>query len=148
WFSTNKSPPKVGQWSGHPGGWMHPYVLEGKALLWKEIELVNPRIILALGNTALWALTGNRGITSWRGSTLKINSSVGSHIVVPSYHPAGILRNYAWRQISVHDLKRAKDALDNGITCPEYKFLLRPSYNAVAHTINGLIEKAEGTGKV
>ena len=143
WFSDNKAPPKIGNWAGHPNGWCHPFVLEGVKLLWKEVELVKPSVILALGNTALWALTGNRGITSWRGSTLTIKSSVGSHIVVPSYHPAGVLRNYAWRQISVHDFKRAREALEQPPVSPDYRFILRPSFPTAQDIITSLLAQAE-----
>src|ERR1700676_376119 len=45
-------------------------VIDGASLLRKEIEMVKPNIIVALGNTPLWCLTGNTGITKWRGSML------------------------------------------------------------------------------
>lgn len=45
-------------------------VIEGIARLQQEIELVNPGVIVAFGNVAMWALTGATGILKWRGSIL------------------------------------------------------------------------------
>ena len=61
-----------------------------KEYLINEIRTVNPRIILALGNTPLHALTGNTGIKEWRGSILTNPDT--SKRVIPTYHPAYILR--------------------------------------------------------
>jgi DNA polymerase len=40
-----------------------PVVSDGIAQLQREIELVQPNVIIALGNVALWALTGQWGIS-------------------------------------------------------------------------------------
>jgi len=61
-----------------------------KQYLINEIRTVNPRIILALGNTPLHALSGNTGIKEWRGSILH-NPDTGKRFI-PTYHPAFILR--------------------------------------------------------
>ena len=45
-----------------------PIVTAGYERLQREIEMVKPNVILALGNMAMWALTGAWGITKWRGS--------------------------------------------------------------------------------
>lgn len=118
-----------------------PPVAEGYNRLHDEIERVRPKIIIALGNLALWAVSASRewGVTKWRGSLLD-----GPHgsIVIPTYHPAAVLRNWAWRAISVHDLKKAREAL-GGVTKPHYEFITRPHYDLVASTILDLIDRAE-----
>ncbi len=58
--------------------------------LWKEIEEINPNCILAFGNTALKALTGNTGIQKYRGSILPNNHSALPK-VVSTIHPASIM---------------------------------------------------------
>lgn len=58
--------------------------------LWEEIHSINPNCILALGNTALKALTGNDGILKWRGSILK-NSQSALPKVIATTHPASLL---------------------------------------------------------
>ena len=118
-----------------------PPMLEGWALLQKEIELVKPTCIIALGNTPLWALTGHWGITKWRGSTLHYNASWPC-CVIPTYHPAAILRQWEWRSIAVNDLRRAKRVRDQGVPFkPAWRFIIRPSFNEAVNTLGGLIIK-------
>ncbi len=65
-------------------------IQDGLAQLRKDIEIIRPTIIIALGGTALWALIGNFGIK-----------------VIPTFHPADILREWPHRFVAVRDLKRA-----------------------------------------
>jgi uracil-DNA glycosylase family 4 len=62
-----------------------------KSFLINELRTINPRIILALGNIPLQALTGNTGITQWRGSILSC-PELGKR-VIPTYHPSYLLRS-------------------------------------------------------
>lgn len=114
-------------------------IKEGIAELKDEIDRVRPKLILALGNTALWALTGHRGITKWRGSMLRY----GSSLLMPTYHPALILREWAWRAIAVHDLRRAISALRAG-SWPERKktFIVRPSFDDAMDILGSLQTQA------
>ncbi|MHB0978408.1 MAG: DNA polymerase [Minisyncoccota bacterium] len=126
------------------GKWVHPFIQEGIEDLHKEIVLVNPQIIIALGGTALWALTGNEGIMKWRGSILRQNLVVGFPVkVIPTIHPAMILRQWDWRAIAVRDLKRTKDESEfPEIRVPKYSFTLRPSYQAAQTRLNQLLVAA------
>lgn len=57
--------------------------------LWElEIKRINPNCILAVGNEALSAVTGNTGILNYRGSILKARDGVTK--VVPTIHPAAL----------------------------------------------------------
>ena len=114
-----------------------PPIRDGMDLLAKEIQMVQPKVIIALGNVALWALTGRWGITKWRGSALKCDLIQTDAIVIPSYHPAAILRQWDWRAIGVNDLRRARRYRDgNGPTAPRYNFILRPSFNQACATLD------------
>lgn len=68
--------------------------------LFSELDECKPEKILALGATALWALTGKSSITQHRGVW---SVSFGSY-VLPTYHPAGVLRKYSSKVFAVHDL--------------------------------------------
>ena len=76
-----------------------------------EINEIKPNVILALGGTALWALSGQTKISKHRGS---IKWGLGCKFV-PTYHPAHLLHSSAggeikgyWnRQIMIFDFKRA-----------------------------------------
>ncbi len=85
-------------------------IQQGIDQLRRDIETIRPTIIIALGGTALWALTGLEGITKWRGSILKVeNGPVGNFgiKVIPTFHPADVLREWPHRFIAIRDLKRA-----------------------------------------
>lgn len=131
----------------HSGKWCLPVVMEGIALLAREIELCQPDVIIALGNTALWALTGNWGITSWRGSQLTTSLDLALDYrpkVIPTYHPALILRQWTWRQTAVHDLKRARlNVGSKHYNPPDYDFLIRPDFKTVQNILLSLLAEAE-----
>jgi DNA polymerase len=68
----------------------------------RQIELVRPRIICALGNHALRALTGfTGGISKVRGRPLEMLQWT----VVPTFHPAYLLRNPPAKRDAWEDLK-------------------------------------------
>ena len=91
--------------------WVTPEIWEGVKLLEAEIKTVKPNMILALGNTAMWALTGKWGIKKWRGSMLVSDLDLSTK-VIPSYHPAAVLRQWDTRQHAVIDFRRAGRFLD------------------------------------
>lgn len=76
-----------------------------------ELDDIKPNCILALGGTALWALSGKTKISKQRGSIFR---GMG-HKFVSTYHPAHLLHSAAggeikgyWnRQIMIFDFKRA-----------------------------------------
>jgi uracil-DNA glycosylase family 4 len=78
-----------------------------------EINEIKPNCILALGGTALWALSGKTKIAKHRGS---IMWGMGTKFV-PTYHPAhllsggasGEIKGYYNRQVMIVDMKRAAD---------------------------------------
>ena len=112
-------------------------VEEGYNLLLKEIEMCDPNIIICLGNAAMWALTGKWGITEWRGSVMK--SDVVDRKVIVAYHPAAILRQWSWRPILVHDLRRAKrESSQKALEAPQYAFSVRPSLATVMARLDEL----------
>lgn len=69
----------------------------------KTLERLQPNLIVALGNTPLWALDLPTGIGKLRGNI--IQSPYGK--VLPAYHPAAILKNWKFRIVSVIDFMKA-----------------------------------------
>ncbi len=105
-------------------------VKEGYDLLLKEVEMADPNLIICLGNAAMWALTGKWGITEWRGSVMK--SDVVDRKVLVAYHPAAVLRQWSWRSVLVHDLRRAfRESKLESLERPQYVFTIRPRFDAV-----------------
>lgn len=134
-----------------------PIVVEGFHRMLREIHEVKPNIIIALGSTALWALTGAWGITKWRGSQLRCQLTrdlypsglLGpedlpwSGKVIPILHPAMVLREFSQRHITVQDLKRAARERNSPDYAnePNWRFIVRPSCDQVLSTISTLYER-------
>lgn len=127
------------------GKWVKPLVKEGFESLKKELALVNPKMVIAVGNSALWALTGRSAITKWRGSLLTTDVAGLDPIpLVPTYHPAAVLRMREWRPIAVHDLARACREVASPTPRPNWNFILRPSLDQVLSLLGDLLRRAEG----
>lgn len=71
----------------------------------REIRECSPNLVVALGNTAAWALLSDPRIGKIRG-TVALGST--GHKVLPTYHPAAILRQWDLRHVTVLDLMKAK----------------------------------------
>lgn len=86
-----------------PKGKPNALVEESVDCLRATIEEEKPEAILALGNTALWALTGHRQITKRRGSLYEWKGGIP---VLPTLHPAAVLREPIDANIFARDLAR------------------------------------------
>jgi len=119
-----------------------PIFLAGVEHLQKEINLVKPNLIIACGGYPLWSLTGNKGIMKWRGSHLQMDGP-DSPKVIPTIHPAAILRQWDQRAVAIHDLRRAKREAESKVyDRPQWKFLVRPTFEQVVQTLGTLIDRA------
>jgi uracil-DNA glycosylase len=76
------------------------------AYLYAFLEKEKPNVVVALGNTPLWALTKKTGIAKWRGSPLLDHTEEWK--ILPTWHPAAILRQWELRPIAFMDLLKAK----------------------------------------
>lgn len=70
-----------------------PQLVEWIEELRKEILTEKPNIVVALGDTALWALTGSHGIKARRGAICESRLVPGQK-VLPTYHPQAV--GYEW----------------------------------------------------
>ena len=112
------------------------------------IDELRPNLILTLGELSLWALTGNCGITKWRGSILEVEVGSKVYKLIPTYAPDVIARKFDWRFIAIQDFRRAeKESHFPEVRMPPYDFIIRPSFEQVMEVLEGLIKRAEA-GKV
>lgn len=133
WFSDNKRSPDP-TWERHQEVWCHPHILTGATQLELELAEVQPKLIIALGNTALWALTGQRGIGKWRGSRLSYR---GAHLV-PALHPAAALRQSELVPIIQMDLHRAVAVLEGRQQPRSYSFEIEPDFSTAYNRLRFL----------
>ena len=102
-------------------------------------NLPNLKVIFAVGETAMFALTRQTEITKRRGSiyTCVFDSTIR---VVPLIHPREWMisfyndekkfGNYVYAQYTYYDMKKVFDVLDTGeqIETPEYNLILKPTF--------------------
>lgn len=94
-----------------------------------ELVSIRPNVIVALGAEPLRAITGHRSITNWRGSILR---SLEGIKLIPTYHPAYVLRVYEARPIVELDLRRVvEESLSIHTLLPRVNFTTRPTCNQV-----------------
>lgn len=77
--------------------------------LYRQIALIKPKVILAMGGTAGESLLGvKQSLTQLRG---KVHRFAGIPLVV-TYHPAALLRNPNWKKPTWDDVRIARQLLD------------------------------------
>jgi DNA polymerase len=82
-----------------------------RGYLEKQIALVRPRILVALGRTAAQTLLGNESpIGQLRGRWYQV---LGIPTMV-TYHPAALLRNQALKRPTWEDMQQVRDRLRSG----------------------------------
>lgn len=105
---SNLCGPKAAGIPGYPALTKSKYVLAQYApeleRLFREIRNESPNLIIAFGNTPLWALCRRTGITKFRGAPLVSHLGIK---VLPTYHPAAVLRQYKLYPVIYADLKKA-----------------------------------------
>ena len=83
-----------------------------RPFLYRQIELVAPRLMITLGNVPTKALfSTSLGITRMRGQWKQL--ILGSHTVraMPTLHPAYLLRQPATKQLAWRDMLSLKQAI-------------------------------------
>jgi len=77
--------------------------------LYRQLEIVRPDVILAMGGTAVSTLLERKqSLGSFRG---KVHSFRGMQLVA-TYHPAALLRNPNWKRPTWDDVRIARRLLD------------------------------------
>lgn len=129
WLQVKSSLPSAQQLppmrSGSSLEYLLPTFYRELTRLGQEILTVKPNLIVCLGNTALWALTGRQNITSVRGSVATITPTApvsllfggepGANVesligrkILATFHPAAVLRQWDLRTTVLADLLKAK----------------------------------------
>ena len=112
-------------------------------ILEDELLAVQSNVIVALGSTALSALTGRKSIVKYRGYVHESLSRFGRRKIIPAYHPAASLRGqYIIRYYIVADLKKAKlESAYPDIRRPERKIIIPTTIAEVIDWASYLMEQ-------
>lgn len=113
-------------------------VSEFTPALREELAAVRPNVVVALGALALEILAGEKGIMKWRGSIVK-SSLVSGLKVIPSVHPAAILRQYKWRPLLQLDMKKVKRESESPLlNLPERELMIEPKFVEVQDIVSNI----------
>ena len=88
----------------------------------ERVGLLKPTVILALGDSALFALCGKSGIDKWQASLLHEHFGV----VIPCYSMERVSRDFSLQMWLGVCARKAAAALRNKPKEPKYDFLLNP----------------------
>ncbi len=89
--------------------------------LHRQIALIRPKVIVTLGATPLRELVGvGTGITRVRGQWQRLDTPAGAIPVMPTFHPAYVLRQYTQevRRAVWEDLKAARKWAEDAAAGP------------------------------
>jgi uracil-DNA glycosylase family 4 len=91
-----------------------------RPFLERQIEIMRPAVIVTLGNFATKLLLDTReGITRLRGRVYPYAGGTGEQTLVPTFHPAAVLRGGADQMAQMRaDFVRAKQALPAVVAGP------------------------------
>jgi DNA polymerase I-like protein with 3'-5' exonuclease and polymerase domains/uracil-DNA glycosylase len=136
WVTDKKKTGTANEWPYKDGRWYSEEIAEGLNELSQEIAERDPKIVIGLGNVPLWAITGQWGVTDWRGSEMYTAENVP---FVPTLHPASILRSWSTRPFVVTDFKqRVARRLRDGFKKPDWHFNIAPTLQEVLFKLNTL----------
>jgi DNA polymerase len=103
------------------------------ARLADELLAHNPNLVVCLGNTPLWALSGRIGIKKFRGTTFNSDHCVADFKCLATYHPAYIIRQWRDRSIVIADLIKAqREAHSPTIERPHHDIWIDPTLDDIA----------------
>lgn len=113
-------------------GFVLPKYLAELSRLRTEIEFAERTCIVAFGAKAAWALLGSAKISAIRG-VAAVSTLARGVKVVPTYHPAGIMRNWSWRPIAIADLIKVatRESHFPEVRRPERQVLINPTLEEV-----------------
>lgn len=125
--------------------YVHEDVPEMLELLYEEVARVKPRVIIALGDFAMFALTGVYGsVDTWRGSHLDYLRDP-SITVIPTYTIAEINKRWEVKSFCVRDLQRVACVAKQPelYQYPAYQFIPCPNFEQVTSILQSLIHTAD-----
>lgn len=94
-----------------------------------ELVAADPTVIVPMGGTALWALTGMSSIGAVRGTVMAASRLVPGKKMIPTYHPASLLYEWKFLPVLIGDFLKASREADQGaaIVWPKRELFIEPT---------------------
>lgn len=138
---TKSTAGKLGLSTAWHDTWVAAEVPALSASLIAEILPHSPSVIIALGDFAMFALTGVYGsVDTWRGSHLELLDHP-SITVIPTYRPQSVIARWETKSFCVRDLQRVRDISlhPEYYVRPTYSFTIAPTFDQVKSTLLSLL---------
>lgn len=97
-YASGRFPP-IGK-----AGYLEPGKFEHLDRLFADLDKLKPNVVVPMGDTALWALTGMTDISLFRGT---ISRARTGYKIVPTFHPAFLFHSYDKLVFIVKDFEKA-----------------------------------------
>lgn len=103
----------------------------------EELRQWDPVVCVPLGGTALWALTGQTGITAMRGQLTPATRVARGVKLLPTFHPAAVMHQWKFLPVVVGDLIKAQAAAKEGrdIVLPRRELILDPTLGDISRFV-------------
>lgn len=133
WTANKTELKKMGlQPWGHPlkrGRYLLPEHHWHLAELEKRLEQLKPDLIVCMGGVALWAMTGESAITTYRGTFFSTRFSKA----IATIHPAATIREWSYLPLTWADLRKVRMWLDGTLPEPaKRKLWINPTMAEIA----------------
>lgn len=97
-----------------------------------ELLDVKPNVIVPLGSTALWAFTGESGISAQRGAIQPATRLLPGIKLLPTFHPAFVIRTWKMFSVVTGDIIRAyEQSAFRDIRLPKRELLIEPTIQEI-----------------
>lgn len=128
-------------------GWLKDPVrmAESHARLNEEITTYKPNVVVPLGGTAFWGFTGIKSLQGYRGNVTTATQIVPGQKLLPTYHPAGVIRNWTSLPMVVADFMRAAEEADYGpeISYPKARLFVEPEPRDILRLVDTCLAAKE-----
>lgn len=121
-----------------PAQYLRPEFFPELDRLQAEIQECSPNLVVACGAKALWALCDTTKVGGMRGAIT--TGRLWSGKILPTYHPAAVLRQWSWRPLLVADLMKAKrEARFREFRRPSRQVLFSPTFDEAAEWLRQIV---------
>ena len=79
--------------------------------LFEEVAMVSPKVIVSLGNTPLYAFTGEKNIGQVHGKMMTVKIEERDYNLFPLYHPAAVIYNRSLTKVYEEDVRKLGELL-------------------------------------
>ena len=104
--------------------------------LFRQIELIEPKLVATLGNFATKLLSGRpAGITRVHGQEQEVTLGSRTVLLYPLYHPAAALYTPSMLKVLEEDFSRIPDVLDRAVEAPAVADEPVPAYEGEPESV-------------